>query len=269
MNKELGFSTTIGLGKIMPETQMYKGKSDKKKYYVYEWYICETGESFYIGKGTGQRDVQSKNEIFDEMLQKYNCKMRHLADNLTEDDAFRIESEEIKNKIENGNILINRQVPYDLKNGFSFHDPQNLYTTRYGDIDYKYLQKPPLLITEIDHHYFPDKKHEFYHYDKIDNEKIKMASFKADKMPQQVLNNGKIKSYTWFYDQVEYFEKKIDCKIKNIGGKTYKSIAKSSKCIIVLTDMMEYNFIKFHKLGKDVYHLSDVLKYFNIYDEEF
>ena len=49
-----------------------------KVYYVYEWYIVETGEIFYVGKGSGNRvtSMKDRNEYFKNIRKKYKCDYR-------------------------------------------------------------------------------------------------------------------------------------------------------------------------------------------------
>ena len=46
------------------------------KYYVYEWYIEDTNEIFYVGKGTGNRVISMKNR---------NSYFKNISMNLKED----------------------------------------------------------------------------------------------------------------------------------------------------------------------------------------
>lgn len=69
----------------------------RKRYYVYAWYIKETNEIFYIGKGTGNRYRTRKreNKYFMKMLKSHDCAPRILYKNLDEKTAFDIEKREI------------------------------------------------------------------------------------------------------------------------------------------------------------------------------
>lgn len=65
-------------------------------YYVYEWYIVETGEVFYVGKGTGRRyKVRKHNKFFNDMLRRYDCESRIIKEFDTEKEAFSYEFERI------------------------------------------------------------------------------------------------------------------------------------------------------------------------------
>lgn len=64
-------------------------------FYVYEWYIEETGEIFYVGKGKDNRVTSNKdrNEFFKNIKNKHKCNYRIVAKNLTEDEAYAYEKE--------------------------------------------------------------------------------------------------------------------------------------------------------------------------------
>ena len=71
---------------------------DERKYYVYEWYIVNTNEVFYVGKGKGNRYRQTKgrNYFFQCMYNTRNCDVRKIYENLSEEEAFQKEIETIK-----------------------------------------------------------------------------------------------------------------------------------------------------------------------------
>lgn len=76
----------------------------KNRFYVYEWYNIETGEIFYVGKGTGRRlkSPNGRNRYFLRYKNKYNCDVRIVKDNLTNDESLELEAELIaKYKKEN------------------------------------------------------------------------------------------------------------------------------------------------------------------------
>ena len=69
----------------------------KRKYYVYAWCIKGTDEVFYIGKGTGNRYRTRKreNSYFMKMVDSHDCYPKIIHDNLTEEEAFELEKQEI------------------------------------------------------------------------------------------------------------------------------------------------------------------------------
>lgn len=64
-----------------------------RKYYIYIWFIDETFEIIYVGKGTGNRYKTKKreNSYFTKMTQTHDCKSMIFLDGLTEEEAFRYE----------------------------------------------------------------------------------------------------------------------------------------------------------------------------------
>lgn len=66
-------------------------------FYVYEWYIVETGEIFYVGKGCKNRYKSKchRNRLFDEFIKRFNCESRIIKRFDTEDEAFCFEKERI------------------------------------------------------------------------------------------------------------------------------------------------------------------------------
>lgn len=65
------------------------------KFYVYEWFIVETGEIFYVGKGTGNRvtSMKDRNAYFKNIRTKYKCDYRILRYFDNEEDAYNFELE--------------------------------------------------------------------------------------------------------------------------------------------------------------------------------
>lgn len=46
-------------------------------FYIYEWYIVDTNEIIYVGKGSKKRYLSKQhNNIFREFIKRYNCKSR-------------------------------------------------------------------------------------------------------------------------------------------------------------------------------------------------
>lgn len=65
-------------------------------FYIYEWFIVETGEIIYVGKGTGNRyKAKKKNKKLNYILAHQNCNVRIIERFDTEDDAFKAESKRI------------------------------------------------------------------------------------------------------------------------------------------------------------------------------
>ena len=60
------------------------------EYYVYEWFIKDTNEVFYVGKGKGKRykETKNRNKFFKDMYNAHSCDVRKVFEGLTEKEAF-------------------------------------------------------------------------------------------------------------------------------------------------------------------------------------
>lgn len=70
----------------------------KNKYYVYEWYVVDTGEVFYVGKGCRRRagNVYCRNAYFKDMYYSHDCSWRIVESGMSESAAYEKEIELIK-----------------------------------------------------------------------------------------------------------------------------------------------------------------------------
>lgn len=65
-------------------------------YYVYEHIRLDNNQCFYVGKGHGKRcDYKSRNEHHDRIVEKYGMKVKIIAENLSESEAYEIEQQVI------------------------------------------------------------------------------------------------------------------------------------------------------------------------------
>lgn len=77
-------------------------------FYVYEWYIEETGEIIYVGKGCRLRyKVKKHNKFFNEMIKRYKCNSRIIKQFETEKDAFDYEYQRVNELREKGQCVCN------------------------------------------------------------------------------------------------------------------------------------------------------------------
>lgn len=78
-------------------------------FYVYEWYIVETGEVFYVGKGTGSRryDKKRRNQYFLNIVNKHDCKSRLVYSNITNEEACELERKLIAERWDKGEAYCN------------------------------------------------------------------------------------------------------------------------------------------------------------------
>lgn len=65
-------------------------------FYVYEWFVKESGEVFYVGKGTKNRyKVKKHNKFFNDFIKRYDCDSRIIKTFEREQDAFAYEFERV------------------------------------------------------------------------------------------------------------------------------------------------------------------------------
>lgn len=77
-------------------------------YYVYEWYIVETGEIIYVGKGTRRRyKVRKHNKLFNEMIKRFECDSRIIKEFETEKEAFEYEFIRVNELRKDGQCVCN------------------------------------------------------------------------------------------------------------------------------------------------------------------
>ena len=64
------------------------------KYYVYEYWRLDNNTCFYVGKGSGNRcyNTRERSKHFKNILNKTECAVFIVADDLTEEEAYQIES---------------------------------------------------------------------------------------------------------------------------------------------------------------------------------
>ena len=78
-------------------------------YYVYEWFIVDTGEIIYVGKCKGRRyKVKTqRNKFFTDMLRRYNCDSRIVKEFENEKEAFEYEFDYIREMKSKGECVCN------------------------------------------------------------------------------------------------------------------------------------------------------------------
>lgn len=65
-------------------------------FYVYEWFIKNTNEIFYVGKGTNKRyKIKKHNKLFNYILENNDCESRIIKYFETEKEAFDYEYQRI------------------------------------------------------------------------------------------------------------------------------------------------------------------------------
>ena len=229
--------------------------NSEKNYYVYEWYIVDTGQVFYIGKGKGSRDKEKSNRhsIFKKIVNSFACDVRIIHDGLSEYEALTKEEELFAVRESEGHVLCNVQTP----------NATGVFTSE----EYKYMEVPEVLINRVDKHYLHVTNPG---YDEISHENLMATHIKKHSL------NG----LGTLYSEVDVYEHNIDYRaligghcqnveaaIQKWGGKTYKSEAKSVKSIIIYGSVTLNSFESLKQKGYDVYHLIDVLNYIEKYNK--
>lgn len=79
-------------------------------FYVYEYFIEDTGEIFYVGKGYGKRinQLYRRSILFKEFLKRFKCGKRKIKFFDDECEAFEFESNRIKELHKCGQAVCNR-----------------------------------------------------------------------------------------------------------------------------------------------------------------
>lgn len=223
--------------------------SKERKYYVYEWFIKDTDEVFYVGKGTGRRYLQDKNTEFLKVKNAYDCDVRIINDQLNEYDALQLEENLILQRYDEGNVLTNVQIP----NGHGVYNNSQIL---------KYMRTPKIHVNRVDEH---DLKIVEPNYDEINLANL----LKTYILPKSSYGTGRL----YFNDGrnlvpqeeceqvIESLKEKVKQFIKDNVGKVYKSKAKSIKSIIDYTVTPYENYSIYKQNDYDVYHMIDVLKY--------
>ena len=109
-------------------------QDNERVYYVYIWYIVDTGEVFYVGKGKNgrYRHLYNRNKYFKDMYSSHNCDVRKIYENLTEAEAFEKEKETIKWYRENTNFRLTNQT--DGGDGTSGWQPSEEFKAKQSKI---------------------------------------------------------------------------------------------------------------------------------------
>ncbi|MCM3612695.1 GIY-YIG nuclease family protein [Planococcus sp. MERTA32b] len=230
-------------------------------FYVYEWFIKDTGEIFYVGKGRGNRFNTFHEKAYEaEKIRKlYDTSSRFIATNLTEEQAIELESKEITRILnETNDRLTNRIIPF-------FTERDNGYDRSNNTPKLQFETAPHLYVSEIEEHYFGMKSRTF---DKVNSEDLKAVAFITRNIRNEVdvIYGGKLENY-----QTETRELLLAHGSKIIQSK----FAKSVTAWIYIGDDYLSSYQKdqdqaMEKLGRNVptYHLLDVWKYLKEMIEE-
>ena len=228
-----------------------------RDFYVYEWFIKETGEIFYVGKGRRDRYKEYHERAYEaEKIRKaFDTDVRFVAENLSEEEALELETREMTRILnETDYVLTNRITPFFTKreNGHSRSDSVP---------EYKFETAPVFYVTKIDEHYFNYKSRPF---DKVDYNNLARPAF-----IQKGVGLEEIKII--YGGEYEKYYKEVVALLEQNGSKILKTkYAKSVTAWIYPCDddVMNYHVDEAaaeERIGRriPVYHLIDVWKYLN------
>ena len=228
--------------------------SNATDFYVYEWYIKETGEVFYVGKGRGDRYKEHHDRAYDaeKIREHYDTDVRFVATNLSEEQALEIETQEMVRLLnETDYCLANRVTPYFTKRDSGYSKSSNTPA-------YQFETAPTLYAYELDEHYFDIKGRAFdtVEYANLARPAFVNKSSSADEL--EIVYGGNYKKY---YDEVVAL-------LEANGNKIVKSrFAKSVTAWIYTSDDIVTNNDLDEKKAEECighrvpsYHLIDVWK---------
>lgn len=124
----------------------------EKKYYVYEWYIVNTGEIFHVGKGSKNRmhSLEGRNDYFMRIYNKYNCDVRIYKGNLSNDDACNLEKQRIRELKVIGQARTNFHEGGIGGNTFKYLPKENMDVIRHKiGIESKHKWENPIVRDKI------------------------------------------------------------------------------------------------------------------------
>lgn len=223
-------------------------------YYVYEWFIKENNEVFYIGKGKGERYQEEKrNVFFNKIINNFECDTRIIEDGLTEHEALILEEDLIQKRHNEGYVLTNMKVV-------------NMPSV-FGDPNLQYMKPPNIYPSLVEKHYLNIQEKPF--------DKIKIDNLKYTHFIKHVVHIGTEKLYYKKPDNLDREEVKIKInnlienatkEIEELGGRVYKTKAKSVKSVIYSNAVSYHQYENEKNKNYDVYHLIDVLNFLEKYN---
>lgn len=228
--------------------------SQKKDFYVYEWFIIDTGEIFYVGKGRGNRfeNYHDNAYVAEKIRQTFNTGNRFIKTELTENEAIELENERMCYVLnETEYRLTNRMIPLFCKKGNGYDRAPNTPKLQYE-------KAPVLYANEIDNHYF---KKTFRSFDVVEENGLNAVMIRYANVRDEVdvIYGGLLEKY------IEETKELLELK----GSKILKSeFAKSITAWIYVGDEDVSRYEKKQEkamsdLGRKIptYHLLDVLNF--------
>lgn len=223
-------------------------------YYVYEWFVKDTGEVFYVGKGRGDRYKEYHENAYEaEKIRKlYDVGIRFVAKNLTEEQALELETQEMTRILnETNDRLTNRIIPFLTKR-------DNGYSRSSNTPPYMFETAPILYACEIDEHYFGIEGRPF---DVVECANLTRPVFITKGVSKEEMSIVYGGEYEKYYNEVVAMLGRNDSSI--MKTKYAKSVtAWIYPCDDYVTNLDNDERLAEERLGRRVpaYHLIDVWK---------
>lgn len=250
---EISSDSSIGISFSSSPVGVPTG-STATDFYVYEWFIKNTYEIFYVGKGRGNRYKEFHERAYEaEKIRKmYDTDVRFVGTGLTEEQALELETQEMARILnETNDRLTNRITPLFAIRG-------NGYDRSPNTPKLKFETAPHLYASEIEDHYFGIISRPF---DEVKYENLKAVVFITRNMRKEldIIYGGNPDKYL--------SETKTILSSSN-GNQILKSqYAKSVTAWIYIGDDCVTNYEidqekALERLGRSIptYHLIDVWK---------
>ncbi len=263
-NIESTLTITSTMGGISPTGE------EHCDYYVYEWFVTNTNEVFYVGKGrSGRYKDKSRDELFKTIQEKLSIDTRIVYSNLSEEESLDKESELAIQRFFEGNTLINRITPFSIPNIYWLVEKRLGYSEEelYRNVDLSkrnwksavYQIAESLIVDSL-----PKKETmNLPQYDKVTLEDLLATHF----IHRGVSQNAILEVFDFKvedpFEELEKKVKEVESFVKEHGGRIYASQAKRAKSFIFKIDESKLGTAEMREKRPEVkmYRLYDVLQF--------
>ncbi|AYM02241.1 hypothetical protein [Levilactobacillus yiduensis] len=256
INKRQGLRSESRLNvKMDLEDSCDQNQEKSDNFNVYEWFIQETGEIFFVGVGYGnRRPLVKQNDLFKRVREKYQTDYRFTGKQLSKRAANKLKLGTIKKDLDAGNVLTNIQVPIGYAGGMS----TSAEKTGFGARQYSYLKAPQIIGNIVETHYQLLESAETY--DKIESQYLKKIC-----VPTYALNAEKSLYFKSKSGNTAKLIERLKTEIKErTDAKIYKSLAKSADSVILTNAPRPTHVKDLHDRGYKVFHMIDVARFLEI-----
>lgn len=228
--------------------------STETDFYVYEWFIEDTGEIFYVGKGRGDRYKEYHERAYEaeKIREMYDTDVRFVGKKLNEDEAIYLESKEMTRILnETDYILTNVITPTLTKRDSGYSKSPNTPA-------YEFETAPILYSTIIEEHYYGVKGKPF---DKVVYENLSRPVFIDKNISREELKivyGGEYEKY--LKEVISLLEANENKVLKTKYAKSASAWIYSSDDLVSNNDIDQKNALE--RIGRNIpsYHLIDVWK---------